>query len=434
MEKLNICCALHPKETVARVDVEFGAEKELYCVECLLSMQNPGKIGSHLKPLHEFVEMAAKFYDQNRKTVTEGSEAPSEYTSILSTRDDLIEVLTQHIEDEKKRVQLSFDELCQVLNSELNRKCQEYLASLDQELNNFKYGYTFFEKQLNKAYPKEESSDSLYPTHEELLAKFSDVSNVQELHSLIRSIKEDMNDAGIAGDQVSNAEEAKRALISSFAKQLRDNESKKPKFVNNKVEDLNKELKESLSKIVDKFMLIENNIESLVADSNYPKSSIIKSKDFAMIKGWLSKEYQKCKFDPLYKGSKDGFNIQAFHSKCDKKGPTLTLIKTKETGKIFGGFMDQSWASEDTNINSEKAFLFSVSNKAKYPPKNPGSQFVSFSAYDTGPNFGDGDLSLYGDFGNEQQGCYPYTFQYNANDLCGGSNFTVDEIEIYAVK
>lgn len=431
---VNIPCALHPKETIARIDVEFGAEKELYCVECLLNMTNPGRIGQSLKPLYEFVNMAAKFYDQNRKTVTEGSEAPSEYTSILSTRDELIETLTQHIEDEKQKVRISFDDLTQVVIGELNRKCQEHIAALDQELTNFKYGYTFFEKQLNKVYPQGDSSDTLYPSHDDLVAKFNDIGSVQELHSLIRGIKEDMNEAGIAGDQVNNAEEAKRALISSFAKQLKDNESKKPKYVNNKTEDLNKEIKESISKIVDKFTLIENNIESLVADGNFPKSSIVKSKDFGMIKGWLPKDFQKCKFDLLYKGSKDGFNIQTFHTKCDKKGATLTIIKTKETGKIFGGFMDQAWSSEDTNINSEKAFLFSVSNKSKYPPKNPGSQFVSFSAYDTGPNFGDGDLSLYGDFSNEQQGCYPYTFQYNANDLCGGSNFTVEEIEIYAVK
>ena len=39
----------------------------------------------------------------------------------------------------------------------------------------------------------------------------------------------------------------------------------------------------------------------------------------------------------IYRGSSQGINPVAFHANCDKKGPTLTLLKS-EHGKVFGGF------------------------------------------------------------------------------------------------
>lgn len=244
-----------------------------------------------------------------------------------------------------------------------------------------------------------------------------------------------MNEAGISGEKVANPEEARKQAMSQYSKTIRENEAKKPSFNNSKIADLRKELTEVMEKAFSKHLSIDDTIENLTADAgNFPKSNILKGKDFQLIKSWLPKEFAKNKFELLYQGSKDGFTIQTFHSKCDKKGPTVTVIHTKTGDKVFGGFMDQSWASEDTNINSEKAFLFSITNKTKHNPKNSGSQFVSFSAYDTGPNFGDGDLSLYGDFSNEQQSCYPYTFDYDANTLVGANTFTVKEIEIYCLK
>ena len=43
----------------------------------------------------------------------------------------------------------------------------------------------------------------------------------------------------------------------------------------------------------------------------------------------------------LYRGSRDGFAAECFHSRCDNKGPTVTIVKS---GKyVFGGFTEQSW-------------------------------------------------------------------------------------------
>ena len=43
-------------------------------------------------------------------------------------------------------------------------------------------------------------------------------------------------------------------------------------------------------------------------------------------------------FELLYRGTRDGFGSKEFHQKCDGKGPSLTLIKSKPFGRIFGGY------------------------------------------------------------------------------------------------
>ena len=48
----------------------------------------------------------------------------------------------------------------------------------------------------------------------------------------------------------------------------------------------------------------------------------------------------------LYSGSRDRWHAKDdFHRLCDGKGPTVTLIKVKETGRICGGYTSFSWST-----------------------------------------------------------------------------------------
>ena len=69
-------------------------------------------------------------------------------------------------------------------------------------------------------------------------------------------------------------------------------------------------------------------------------SLIIKDKDVynMRLKKWISPNNNiEIKSKLLYRLSRDGNNYEIFHQKCDNKGPTLILIKTKEE-LIIGGF------------------------------------------------------------------------------------------------
>jgi hypothetical protein len=55
-------------------------------------------------------------------------------------------------------------------------------------------------------------------------------------------------------------------------------------------------------------------------------------------------EFRQRKWNLLYRGSRDGFAAASFHSKCDHKSNTLTLIETTK-GFSFGGFTPIPWDS-----------------------------------------------------------------------------------------
>jgi hypothetical protein len=68
-----------------------------------------------------------------------------------------------------------------------------------------------------------------------------------------------------------------------------------------------------------------------------------------------------CQVTRLYKATDPnvGFTAAKFHSLCDNKGPTLTLIKTV-AGHTFGGFTTINWDTSGSYKNDTQSFLFSV--------------------------------------------------------------------------
>ena len=65
----------------------------------------------------------------------------------------------------------------------------------------------------------------------------------------------------------------------------------------------------------------------------------------------------------LYRGSRDGFSSDDFHSKCDNKGHTLVIIETV-TGGIVGGYADAEWGTGELYDESYGDCLHAVGNKA----------------------------------------------------------------------
>jgi hypothetical protein len=63
-----------------------------------------------------------------------------------------------------------------------------------------------------------------------------------------------------------------------------------------------------------------------------------------------------------YSTNTDSRTSQTFHSQCDDKGPTVTIVKLS-TGKIIGGYASASWKSENSYTDTSESFLFSVSNR-----------------------------------------------------------------------
>ena len=65
----------------------------------------------------------------------------------------------------------------------------------------------------------------------------------------------------------------------------------------------------------------------------------------------------KDKFKLLYKASQDGFRSYDFHSRCDGKANTLTILKASESEFIFGGFTSATSDSSDQQIRPKCFFV-----------------------------------------------------------------------------
>eukprot|EP00466_Bigelowiella_natans_P011718 jgi/Bigna1/42525/e_gw1.65.80.1 len=153
--------------------------------------------------------------------------------------------------------------------------------------------------------------------------------------------------------------------------------------------------------------------------------------------------------DLLYKGSRDGFSAANFHSKCDNKGPTLTLVSVGEglkTGFIFGGFNSYLWNSSDGSYYAvPQSLLFSLRRNTKGTKPHliklrryNNNHIYCHSGY--GPIFGSGHgLCIASDCNTNTSSYSKLTGRHNfeAPPECGlayfaGSrNFKVSEIEIY---
>ncbi len=150
----------------------------------------------------------------------------------------------------------------------------------------------------------------------------------------------------------------------------------------------------------------------------------------------------------LYRATRDGFTSQAFHSKCDGKGNTITIIKS-HLNYVFGGFASSAWNSSNTWINDPNAFLFSlrragVSFKDIFTVKSAVDALYRHSGY--GPIFGGGhdihicnqsntNFGSYSNFGHSYNLPDGYTKGGNAKDFLAGNynQWTTTEIEVYQI-
>jgi hypothetical protein len=97
--------------------------------------------------------------------------------------------------------------------------------------------------------------------------------------------------------------------------------------------------------------------------SKMTQSVIISWLQADTILGWLGIHWctlgKQTKLELLYRASRDGWRATDFHSKCDNKGATVTVIKSTG-GYVYGGYIDLAWASNGQYRSSSNAFLFAL--------------------------------------------------------------------------
>jgi len=154
------------------------------------------------------------------------------------------------------------------------------------------------------------------------------------------------------------------------------------------------------------------------------------------------------KFTLLYRGTRDGFDSDDFHSKCDGHSNTLTILKANGSGFIFGGFTTVAWDSSSGWKSDPNAFLFSLTNKDNRPVKKKyNKSFCQYAigcdAARCGPIFGrDNDIHVANNANTTWDShCKLEIVHKHPNSKFGIDetktfssqpiNFQLDEIEVY---
>jgi hypothetical protein len=151
----------------------------------------------------------------------------------------------------------------------------------------------------------------------------------------------------------------------------------------------------------------------------------------------------KDKWTLLYRGTRDGFGADDFHSKCDGHKNTLTILKAHGSSYKFGGFASINWNSPSrAQFKSDpNAFLFSLTNKDNKPCKmrqiKTNLSICVQSSY--GPTFGGSpDLHICNN-ANTTMGSFSFlghSYQHpqleqGESFLAGSDDFLLSEIEVY---
>ncbi len=155
------------------------------------------------------------------------------------------------------------------------------------------------------------------------------------------------------------------------------------------------------------------------------------------------------KWELIYKATRDGFHEKDFHRCCDSKGPTMTIIQSKNDNYLFGGYAEISWSCDGKYKDDPAAFLFTLTNPHGIQPtkffRNSNEQNSVGHSEIHGPYFGGvvKDKQHFVDIlistnanENQDSSCsFPSSYIDTTGKgkmlFTGTKNFMVKEVEVY---
>ncbi|CAF4056407.1 unnamed protein product, partial [Rotaria sp. Silwood1] len=179
--------------------------------------------------------------------------------------------------------------------------------------------------------------------------------------------------------------------------------------------------------------------ERLIIENCFPIETLLQPEQKMKLNEFYGNRYQR--WELIYKASRDGFDANAFHTRCNDKGPTITIVRSNNNF-IFGGYTAVSWTSDGNYKNDTNAFLFTLVNPHQIPPTKylidatKIQQTVNHTG-GYGPTFGGGhDLHVASgsNANNSSYTNFPHSYIDTTgkgnNTFTGARNFTATDIEV----
>ncbi|CAG8732875.1 8463_t:CDS:1, partial [Racocetra fulgida] len=169
------------------------------------------------------------------------------------------------------------------------------------------------------------------------------------------------------------------------------------------------------------------------------QSTIIEQKHIVLIVKWINEicnldQSTFYTFNLLQRASRHGSSSKKFHSRCDNKGPTLVIIRIKDTGEIIGGYNPINWckaAVKNTYHSTSTSFVFSLNLQNlddSIVSKVIDTEHAIRQNRYTGPGFGKNDLKICGETKeNEKSRCRKGSYEKSIRQ--SSDIFSVDDYE-----
>jgi len=453
----HFTCNLHPSEIIQRVCLDTSVDTSLRCIECILSGTDKVSKDAMIN-LNDFIENAVRQYQTFRRISSFESAAPEEFVNFLAKEDEKIQKLSQNVEIEKERVNAVFNSMIQEFTLLCHSKKEEIARQLDKQVLTLKLNYTYYKSKVDKYYNKNKEEE-LNPDRDTLISRINQCEDTNQMEVLIKNVKDDLLEASSHQDpqlKIKEIKESFKGLAQELQRQA--NSVPKTKFCDQAaIDDSLRQFREATDSLMEDLVEIDDQISELSFTNFVTMDSklIKKQEDFNLLKKWLAPNNQHVNLKLLYRGSRDGMSSQAFHKKCDNHAETLTIVKS-QSGRIFGGYSDQTWNVTSNYKSSTKTWLFSIDEREKFPIMSSGAPHATYTLDGYGPSFGSGhDLhinfsspsSSYSNVGNAYQlnpgaGGKGKKGKKAINNLgqslgqtilAGSYQFSYDEIEIFKV-
>ncbi|XP_044166071.1 uncharacterized protein LOC114973285 isoform X4 [Acropora millepora] len=192
----------------------------------------------------------------------------------------------------------------------------------------------------------------------------------------------------------------------------------------------------------------------LVVNGALSSSSILGSLDIkylVKLNSFLApvlRSSSRSRFVRCWRAKTDGWAASTFHSNCDGKGPTVTIIQV--SSYIFGGYTDMSWSNPSSCVysSSSKSFIYSLYNINGFSPvkvqiKSGSQSNAIYRCSRYGPTFGGGhDIYISNNAASNRNSytycgyTYPlppgYSSSYTSCRFYAGSyKFTPTDVEVF---
>ena len=378
----------------------------LCCASCITKIKGEGN-GQHTDCNIYLIE---DIKEEKKNKLKENIKYLEDLSLNFEESINKLKEIYEKINNNKEELKLNILKIFTNIRNEINKREDEIINEIDKLYNNIYFDDNLIKKgekiprQIKTNLEECKSLDKGWEDKNKILSLLNNCINIENNIKYITEINNSVKKCSYIDMKIKFNSENDKIIkeIKNFGKIIYENNL-----------DMNKE-----------------SFENILTNSK-----IIETKEqIKLIKEWLpynNKENIKCKL--IYDAKKDGDDVSTFHSLCDNKGATLTIISTSDNKKI-GGFLSKSFGGNKGLIEDNNAFLFSLNYNEKYPSLNRGNHY--FDKSNQGPIFGYFCIEIFDKFlSNKNNYYHPYTYRYDFGKRNNNKDFyfIVIELEVYQI-